>query len=187
LIIIEGPDGAGKTTLVQKLLDEFPTGLVLGERGTTDRSKLYEVTVPDTFRALTYAVNGDKPARLWDRLFYSEFVYAPLGMPPREPMFNESQRVHITKMIQAIGAPFVLCMPPLQTVLDNMAEEREQMAGVREHIESIYSSYSTLYDDRWFPDRTYVFDYTAPDAEDTVEELMADIQDYIDEYEELQA
>ena len=180
MVIVEGPDGAGKTTLVNRLLEEFPSRLHLGERGTKDRTKLYTVTVPDTFRALQWGVNLERPTTfLWDRLFYSEFIYAPLGMPPREPMFNMYQRTHISRVIEAIHAPVIVCLPPLETVLDNMAEEREQMEGVRERIEEIYTGYQSMLEDDWFPESTILYDYTNFDADDQMAAILQEVQDYI--------
>lgn len=187
MIIVEGPDGAGKTTLVVKLCREF-SELRVGERGTKDRDFLWRFTVHDTMKALSRFALSQGPVCIWDRLFYSELVYAPLGMPPRPVEFNPSQQTHIMRLIHAGDFPVILCMPQLGTILKNIASETHQMPGVREKAAEIYHSYGRLLVvDDLFPERTMVYDYTGESnftQQVDIDGLMGTIQDYIDDKRE---
>jgi len=175
VIIVEGPDGAGKTTLVQKLVEEHPE-LKVGIRGTTDRDYLWKVTVMDTMRALSdFAVSRGK-VTIWDRLYYSELVYAPLGMPPRNIEFNPSQSEHIQGIINATDFPVILCMPHWEAVEENIMKEH-QMSGVKENAKAIYDMYHALFHEGVFPERTVLYDYTR--GMDEYEDIAGEVEDYI--------
>lgn len=162
MIIIEGPDGAGKTTLVEKLLKHYDFARE-GPRGTRDRSLLYTVTVPDTFGAINRAIRAtSSPSTtvrrdlcVWDRLYFSEMVYAPIVGRPCE--FSTGQQDFIGAILETIGCPIILCLPPVETVKEN-ALAAEQMKGVKENIEGIWRAYDDLY--YTMPNQTAVYDYT---------------------------
>lgn len=153
MIVVEGPDGAGKTTLVNELSKEF--GLRHGERGTSDHSKLYTVTRRDTYTALGDAVKGTEQVRIWDRLYYSELVYAKTVGRPVE--FNTTEQTYVQRMIEALHCPIIVCLPDYPVVAKN-AGMVEQMDGVNENLVEIYNSYVRLCDGT-FPDHTHIYDY----------------------------
>lgn len=143
MIIVEGPDGAGKSTLVKELCDHY--GFEVGVRGVKDRDLLWTVTVPDTFRALGDAVQGHEAPRVWDRLYYSDFVYAPIQ--GRFPAFKPVQSGFIEMVInQTLKAPVIWCMPPRREVMRH-ALNVHQMEGVNENLNIIYDSYVNLMGD----------------------------------------
>jgi GTPase SAR1 family protein len=181
MIIVEGPDGAGKTTLVEKILEMWPVRTALGERGTTDRNKLYTVTVEDTYRALRQAVNGrrEAPAFVWDRLFFSDMVYAP--MMKRECAFNMAQQAFIIRLLEAMGCPIILCLPPFEVIQEN-AQVHEQMKGVNENLNTIVSNYRVQY--FTMPNQTIIYDYTGQE-EDSVD--INQVYKTIDAYLNLRA
>jgi len=156
VIIVEGPDGAGKSTLVAQIRERF--GIGEGVRGTSDRSLLYTVTVPDTFKALEGMITGDERPVVWDRLFYSEFVYHPLT--GRHCQFSEGQRQHINEILMVVRPPIILCMPPTDVVYKNAGKD-EQMDGVMDNLSRIYIAYNAMF--RWMPAHTVIYDYTMED------------------------
>lgn len=182
MIIIEGPDGAGKTTLVNQLYYMFDDELRVGERGTKDRDFLWKVTVPDTMKAMAQYALSQGPVTIWDRLFYSELVYAPLGMPPREVEFNASQQNHIERFIEVADFPVIFCMPPWDVVEYNIKQEH-QMPGVVEHGKDIYHAYQVLL--QRVPDRTILYDFTyETDESPDITEVYREVKDYIDDKRE---
>lgn len=186
LLIVEGPDHAGKSTLVQRILDVFPE-VKLGVRGTDNRDDLWKVTVSDTHTAMAEAVLGANPPMIWDRLYYSELVYAP-AVGDREPMFNVSQQAHCQRTIDALHCPVVLCLPPREVVVNGVLHGGHQMPGVVHHIGEIYDRYVDLMVSDVFPAHTHVYDYTQTDPETnwawerkTFEAIEEDINDYLEE------
>lgn len=184
MLIVEGPDGAGKTTLVNRLNEMY--GLTVGARGTTDRDLLWTVTVPDTMRAMGMAVGGTLSPKIWDRLYYSDFVYASLGATPRPVAFNPSQQVHVDKIIEALRCPIIVCLPPWEVVQANGGTKHE-MPGVLANLERIYREYHRMTyavgDARKaFPDHRVVYDYT--DDGESWEIVMNEVEDYLDERQE---
>lgn len=158
MIIVEGPDGAGKTTLVKQLQDEY--GLEVGLRGTEDRTKLYEVTVSDTFRAIRGAFEFSAPPLLWDRLYYSELVY--YRYTTGKCQFNHAQQGVIRAVIQAIECPVILCLPPEKVVVSCvMDDDRQEMEGVKTNIRAIYHVYEVMAGPHGsLPPQTLTYDYT---------------------------
>lgn len=181
MIIVEGPDGAGKSTLVKEILHKYPE-FKEGERGTTDRSKLYTVTVEDTFRAIDLALRARKQLslRVWDRLFFSERIY--YSLTGRENQFSPGQEVFIGHVLEAMRCPIFLCLPPYEAVYEN-AQVHKQMQGVTEHLEEIYIGYSTMYWD--MPNQTMLYDYTQTNREAIwdIRSVFAVIDNYLEERE----
>lgn len=154
MIVVEGPDGAGKSTLVKHLSEKF--GLEIGERGVANRDFLYKVTRQDTYRALSEAVKGDTPVKIWDRLWISEYVYH--GIHPGRPCeFTESDTVLIRNLMNALACPFIVCLPPYQTVAENVAAVH-QMEGVKGAVKEIYGHY--VDGELPWPLTTFHYDYT---------------------------
>jgi hypothetical protein len=185
MILVEGPDGAGKTTLVERLAQMY--GLQIGHRGTDNRDLLWTVTLPDTLRALSDAVHGVKPPAIWDRLYYSDFVYAPLGATPRPVAFNESQQKHIDAVIEALRCPIIVCLPPFRVVERNIMSERHQMEGVKERALNIWDEYYRMTykvgdAQKAFPDHRVVYNYE--DDLDCWEDVLNEIEDYLSERQE---
>jgi hypothetical protein len=142
MIIVEGPDGAGKSTLVERLSEHF--GYEVGKRATEDRDLLYTVTRQDTWTALGVEVSGFQEPRIYDRLFFSEMVYAPVVERPCE--FNITEQSTVRRILAALGCPVIVCRPGLEAVLHNVSKSKHEMAGVRERITTIYADYVDLMD-----------------------------------------
>lgn len=140
MIIVEGPDGAGKSTLVKHLASTF--GLQVGKRSTEDRDKLYEAVRYDTYTALGTSVIGAGPIRVWDRFFFSELIYSV--STGRTCRFGQADTSFIGHVMEALRCPIFLCLPPIEAVLHNMAAEKHQMPGVRENIQDIWYRYSMM-------------------------------------------
>lgn len=142
MIIVEGPDGAGKSTLVRELIENLQ--LEEGHRATSDRDKLYEVTRQDTYTALATEVIGNcqlGPAKIWDRLFFSEMVYAPVV--GRDCEFSSDEQVFVRRIMSALACPIIICLPPWDVVKENV-EASKQMDGVEENLTHIYGTYRTI-------------------------------------------
>lgn len=143
MVILEGCDGAGKTTLASQIQARY--GLDVGSRSTTNRDDLYKVTRIDTWTAVAAELSGrQEQALVWDRLMISDLVYAPLL--GRQVAFHHFEQDQFFGLLEVIQAPVIWCHPPLSSVLEAEAQGgRHEMPGVRENLERIYEGYAKLF------------------------------------------
>lgn len=137
-VIVEGPDGAGKTTLIRDLQDLFPE-LDLRPRFCTSEGGPLEGV--DLFRAVFTDEHLKQRHSLYDRHpMFSEYIYShELGRPIASGFLTPSAQL-LSRRLER-DALVILCMPPLGAVRDNLSAE-EQMPGVTEHIDRIYEAYA---------------------------------------------
>lgn len=161
VIVLEGPDGAGKTQLAQRLSEDL--GLPLAQKfvksdgegsGTND---LFGEAYRDVVTMM------DKPPMIYDRHpLISEYVYGPIVRGILPPDFVMPQ-AHAMLRLLAEQVHVIWCLPALQRVADNVAdtETNQQMSGVWRNIEAIYSMYHTMR--IWWIGQSTVYDYTVTD------------------------
>lgn len=135
-IIVEGPDGAGKSTLIRTLIDKYPQLTRVRRHVTSDGP-----VTGDLSRWCGEAVRRDmkNPTRIYDRHpFISEFIYAPLLRGAIDPTLLTANASSLRDFwIQT--SLVIWCFPPS---FDLSAEP--QMAGVADNIDSIVREYRRM-------------------------------------------
>lgn len=136
MIILEGPDGAGKSTLIQRLSEDLD--LPVAKRACTSTGG--PVDNLGHWAAGDVMGWGKFPISLYDRHpFISEYIYGPVIRGHIDPTM---ERLHPSYRWRFMAESLVvLCMPPLDVVKANLAAE-QQMDGVTNHIELIYALYA---------------------------------------------
>lgn len=166
-VIVEGCDGAGKTTLIQKLQYDFPQ-LELHPRFATSKEGPL-----DNLATLVYEDEAEMASRRWlyDRHpVISEYIYG-LHLPTRKvnPEFLTYDFYRIVRMIES-SAFVIFCHPPFDVVKMNV-EHEEQMPGVVEHLEELYDAYAAQRI-TWAGYYSATYDYTDPKSYRMIYQLM---------------
>lgn len=160
MIILEGCDGTGKTTLARSLSDELH--LSLGLRGTPNRDELYKVTTQDSYKALAHAVEGYHPPYIWDRLGpFSDPIYS--RVMGRDYAFSGYELQYFKRMMQALRCPVIMCHVPLDVAELNQ-EKEHQMDGVSDNFPFIHGMYEMLADASNDLSGFFVYDYRVEGA-----------------------
>jgi len=136
MLIVEGPDGAGKTTLIQALQHEL--GLPIAPRVV---SKDAEAMV-DLPAWVEMNLSEGFQHRIFDRhRLISEPVYGPILRHDQEAGFDDIETMQRWMFKFYNLQPIIIyCIPPLDTVLKNIAGDIENQV-VWDHIRGIYSAY----------------------------------------------
>lgn len=141
MIVIEGPDHGGKTTLVKDLSERY--SLPVAERVV---GKDTESLVP-SLKAWT----EDNVARGWQATIFdrhrliSEPIYGPILRNRPEPGFSDAWWLaSMYRMFYGYCRPLIIyCMPDLDVVLEGAAKDIEnQPIAVRRNLTKIYSAYA---------------------------------------------
>lgn len=124
IIIIDGPDAAGKTTLAKKICEKIPTAEYV-HLGKPNKGFAWD----EHKTALINAINTMKKGKLAviDRHFLSEAVY---GSVYREGSEYAYAARHVDRLLYRFGGIRVICAPPVDYVLEThkkMIEVREEM------------------------------------------------------------
>jgi hypothetical protein len=156
VLILEGPDGGGKTTLMHTIMQRFPQLTVhpkfVPSTGVADRFSVYEEVIADTERL------SMKPIQIYDRHpLISEYVYGPVvrGYLPHD---WQSPSARMIRSILANHTLVIWCMPVINRVRENAQNDPHK--GVSEHIDQIYSVYQTVR--AFWPGRSCLYDYQNP-------------------------
>lgn len=142
-IIVEGPDGAGKDTLIAKLQAEM--GWDIAPRAShSTAGPLGGYALSDyVFRHTETMLTPAPRQYIYNRFpLISEPIYAAALKRPSRPYFDQLWWLNSHQSKVYAGAHVIFCLPPLEEVKKNVeANTDNQMGGVVEHIEEIYSRY----------------------------------------------
>ena len=136
LVIVEGPDGAGKSTLVRKLRDEVPAYTWVcnsnGAKGDPSQVQLLQAAhALDSLSENCLVVADRHP-------FISELVYGPL--------LRDVARhgLKLNDVARRLSHALVLyCRPPIDTIMVG-AQVEEQFEGVRDNLRRIIGAYDSV-------------------------------------------
>ena len=126
-IIIEGPDGAGKSTLAKSLADRLDMNIL---KMTANGGQ----SVPEYKQKL--ACDGV----IIDRCWVSEQIYSDLF--GREPRIDSDDAGALTELCGLVGIPIIVLLPPLHVVIGRLNERGDEYADVVcPNIVEIYRRY----------------------------------------------
>lgn len=126
-IIIEGPDGAGKSTLAKALADKLDMNIL---KMTANGGQSPEEYVQKL------ACDGV----IIDRCWVSEQVYSDLF--GREPRIDNENAEALTDLCRIVGVPIIILLPPLTEVIKRLTLRGDEFEDViMPHIEEIYCRY----------------------------------------------
>jgi hypothetical protein len=173
IVVIEGPDGAGKSVLAEWICVEF--GLKLGER-SNDRDHLYQTTREDTWRAVHEELTCLERPRVWDRLGpYSDPIYASFDIPyPRLCAFTPLELDVFEAVMEHVGL-VIFCLPPERVSLENV-RDGHQLEGVVEnhrHIQRAYEARVKMHYLRYNYTKVNALDHVADRVEVHLERRKA--------------
>lgn len=156
-IIIEGPDGAGKTSLITKLTEVFPELHLMGRvvrKDTTTDIDLVEWVRHDNM--LTWQPN------IYDRhRLISEPIYGPI-LRRSSPGFDSwPWMVQMTRQFYSRRPFMVYCLPPKEVVKANIYEDTaNDNTAIIDVWEPIYNAYvARAAIDRSMHD-AFIYDFT---------------------------
>lgn len=138
LLIAEGPDGAGKSTLIAELQKLCPGSLVChhGPFKGLDGEALAQCLLD----AMAPALAGK--AVLMDRCWYSELVYGPVHRGASR--LSAAQCRLLERVALVAGARIVICLPPFRECAKAFLSGRDEMLDGVEQLQEVYSWYCKL-------------------------------------------
>ena len=171
MIIVEGPDGAGKTTLINHLVEN--TGLSVAPRVV---SKDAEAMV-DLKQWTEMNLAGGFQMKIFDRhRLISEPIYGPVLRSQPEPGFSEVLWFYemIGQLYGEVRPMVIYCLPPWSVVWENIikTEDNKRFHGNPQGSHQIYQAYfnkaitdHVLYPNAWMYDYS---DDAAPEVLDII-------------------
>lgn len=137
LIMLEGPDGAGKSTLAAKLQQLLP-GSVYEHHGAAAELSDRELS-QSYMRSLRKAFNG---SLIMDRGWLSEPIYAEVYRQKPSRISSAHQRMLERAALQLQGV-VVRCLPPFEVCAKAFAS-RDEMLDNQEQLRQVYDRYRGL-------------------------------------------
>lgn len=149
IIILEGPDGAGKTTLAQQLATAF--GLTVHHEGPPPQN----VSMLQHYGRILDDARGKNV--VFDRLYVGERVYGPIVRG--QDRLGEDGYKRMRQLSWAVGALEILCLPAFEVCLTNWQNRKGELFADPIKLRQVHDSYR-----RYFTASMYLqYDFTSTD------------------------
>lgn len=141
IIILEGPDGAGKTTLANKLCKSIPGSTLLHYGAPTDAvaaENYWQVYAEDILKASTASV------LIMDRSWYTDMVYGPVLRGSLEMTATKC------KMLEALvlangGGLVIYCTSSPKVLWSRVMRRGDPLIKDTETLRALYDGYEALF------------------------------------------
>jgi thymidylate kinase len=153
LIVLEGPDGGGKTSLASALKfawESWPgsragrqaTVLHFGPPEPPDRCPLEEYELPFSLSPLHEQALSQDHLVICDRLHLGDGVYARY-QPSKKPRLSDAAMAHLELALASLGALKVMCLPPLSVIQERVAKDGDDFIDQAD-LPRIYAEYDAI-------------------------------------------
>ncbi len=132
IIIIEGPDGGGKTTLAQQLSKQTGYPILHRSQPKTDEEK--KLMLGEYIQA----IKGNKNA-IFDRCWYSEMAYGPVMRD--SSVISYPQMYELERMLAKNGAIIIHCTGSESALWMRCQKRGEDYITSRDDFKAIYNNY----------------------------------------------
>lgn len=140
IYIIEGPDGAGKTTLVEQIKKSHMNAKVLhfGAPQTPEEADNY-------YKVYAAAINAmrDDEVLIFDRSWYSDMVYGPV-MRNRQEMTQEHADMLSAMVVARGGGIIIYCTAPIKVLWARCQRRGETYLQNQAQLQAISVGYSRV-------------------------------------------
>jgi thymidylate kinase len=148
MVMVEGPDGGGKSTLIETLKDGHKMTWGRDALQFPDRKSKRELLPnrsvaairDEVWEAMCYSVT-QRSVCVWDRMYFSELVYGKVWRG--DVAFSSHAQLRVERVMYAQDVLVILCMPPLDVVRDNV-RNTSQDVRVADNIDRIYREYENV-------------------------------------------
>lgn len=176
LIILEGPDGSGKTTLADKLLSLAQRrGLSVDYRNHgpyLDATQIAGFYLASVESALHHQMVEDNAVTVMDRSWLSEPIYgrAVRGTAGR---ISHQDQVYLEAKSSCAAAVVVFCLPSAEVCLDAWRKRRDvEYVDDESQMRAVHRGYVAAFDN-FFRLPKALYDWTKePGAETLLKEVM---------------
>lgn len=173
IIVVEGPDGAGKTTLIKKLLERFDKYTVAPRVVNKDTEAMVDLKEWVELDNMASSKNT-----LYDRhRLISEPIYGPIMRPQTpEPGFDNIEWFYEELAQFYAKKPVIIyCLPALSVVQANVRHDPDNTA-VAERITSVWQGYLNKACTDFSAGRAFMHDYTTHSTPRLLSMVDAQIQ-----------
>lgn len=140
LIVVEGIDGSGKSTLIANLVHHMPDNVGIMRRGPINRHPMEEYEYDLSGYAGLY---DDTHHLLLDRWHIGEMIYGPLYRGTSQ--LTPAMKLHVDLLLQKFGALKLLMDTPLDVVKQRLASRPGGEKFLKpEHMQLVYDAYHEL-------------------------------------------
>lgn len=149
IILIDGPDGSGKTTLANKISTQ--TGYPIVHMS-------YPKTAEEKQQMMQQYVNAIKGAKniIFDRCWYSEMVYGPIVRSGSAISYPEMYALE--KLLAKVGAIIIYCTGTKSTLWKRCQKRGEDYIVSKDAFDTLCDAYDEVMDvPHYIPVLRYVY------------------------------